>query len=124
MLAGMHNSLTLAGMLATEVALATDLEGVTVARFRLVVHSRRWDRTGNCWVNSPPTVVTVACSRRLAENAAASLRRGDPVVVAGRLRVQRSARDQRRTQLEIEAWTVGPDLARTTASAVRRVEAA
>lgn len=110
-----QNSITLVGALSTEVAVTTTPDGVRLARFRLVVHARRWDRSTNSLVSSPPTFVEVVCRRRLAENVAASLRRGDPVIVTGRLQVRRVDHNERRvTRVEVDAAAVGPDLARTT----------
>ena len=67
--------------------MTTTEDDLRVARFRIVVFSRRWDRKNSTWVNGEPTYVAVACWRRLADNVASSLRRGDPVVVTGRLKV-------------------------------------
>jgi single-strand DNA-binding protein len=115
------NSITLVGALSTDVAATTTDEGVRVARFRLVLHSRRRDHASDSWVNSPPTFVEIVCRRRLAENVAVSLRRGDPVIVTGRLQVRPAEHNQRRfTRVVVDATTVGPDLARTTSVPARR----
>jgi single-strand DNA-binding protein len=120
----MHqNTLTLIGALATDVIAATTDEGVRFARFRLVVTSRHKDRATNAYVNSDPTFITVVCWRRLAQNVAASLRRGDPVIVTGRLTMRTLDRnDRRRTVIEIDASSVGPDLNRVEAVPVRAVQ--
>lgn len=111
-----QNTLTLIGNLATDVAVTTTEDDLRVARFRIVVFSRRWDRTNSTWVNGEPTYVAVVCWRRLADNVASSLRRGDPVVVTGRLKVLSVERNGRSTtRVEIDASCVGPDLNRTTA---------
>jgi single-strand DNA-binding protein len=58
----------------------------------------------------------VRCWRRLAENAAASLVKGDPVVVTGRLFTRNYEHEgQRRTALTIEASSVAADLSWCTA---------
>jgi single-strand DNA-binding protein len=62
--------------------------------------------------------MTVTCARRLAQNVAVSLHRGDPVIVTGRLRVQQSG-DSRLARVEIEAVGVGPDLNRVAAALAR-----
>lgn len=115
-----QNSITLVGALSTDVAATTTEDGLRVARFRLVLHSRHWDRSTDSWVNSPPTFVEIVCRRRLAENVAVSLRRGDPVIVTGRLQVRRAEHNERRfTRVVVDAATVGPDLARTTSVPAR-----
>ncbi|MGH3490232.1 MAG: single-stranded DNA-binding protein [Actinopolymorphaceae bacterium] len=65
--------------------------------------------------------VTVVCWRALAENVAASLHKGEPVVATGRLRVEPWEKDDGRTgtSVEVEAQVVGHDLSRGT-SAFRR----
>jgi single-strand DNA-binding protein len=112
----MHSSLIIAGSLASDVALQTDEGGETVARFRVIMHSRRKDPASGLWTTVQPTVLPVVCRRRLAENVAASLRHRDPVVVGGRLRICEAGR---RPYLEIDAWAVGPDLTRTRAEVLR-----
>ena len=113
----MHqNTLTLIGNLATDVAVTTTQEDLRVARFRIVVSSRRWNRKHSTGVHGEPTYVAVVCCRRLADNVASSLRRGDPVVVTGRLKVFTVDHNGRSTtRVEIDASCVGPDLNRTTA---------
>jgi single-stranded DNA-binding protein len=62
----------------------------------------------------------VNCWRRLAEGAMASLVKGDPVVVSGRLSVREYETEAgRRYMTEIAATAVGPDLARCSAQ-IRR----
>ena len=59
---------------------------------------------------------SVTCWRDLAGNAVASLRKGDPVVVTGRLSTRTYEKDgQTRSTCELEAVAIGPDLARGTA---------
>ncbi|MCU0279442.1 MAG: single-stranded DNA-binding protein [Candidatus Nanopelagicales bacterium] len=108
-----QNSLTLIGTLASDVATTTTESGAKLARFRLAVRPRRWDRTRNTWIDGEPTFVAVTCWRRLAENVAASLRRGDPVIVTGRLRVKRDP-EHRVTRVEVDAMSVGLDLNRVS----------
>ena len=112
----MHSSLIIAGSLASDVALETDEAGASVARFRVIMHSRRKDPATGLGSPVPPTVLSVVCRRRLAHNVAESLRHRDPVVVGGRLRICDTGR---RPYLEIDAWAVGPDLTRTRAQVLR-----
>lgn len=116
----MHqNALTLIGTLATDILTTTADDGTALARFRIVTHSRRLDRQTHTWVNGTPTFMTVTCTKRLAENVASSLRRGDPIIVTGRLRVREDP-DRRFNRVEIEAQGVGPDLNRVTAEVTRQ----
>lgn len=107
----MHNTLTLIGTITSEILRSSDEDGAPVAVFTLVTYTRRVDRATGRWLSGPPTYVPVVCGRRLAHNVVTSLRRGDPVIVTGRLRI-RSGPDARLSRAEIEAHAIGPDLNR------------
>jgi single-strand DNA-binding protein len=92
------------------------------ASFRLACTPRI--RRGGDWSDGETTWLTITCFRSLAEHAASSVRKGDPVIVIGRLRTQvwvKDAVQQERTVLE--ALTIGHDLSRGT-SAFNRSERA
>jgi single-strand DNA-binding protein len=95
---------------------------VATASFRLACTPRL--RRGGDWTDGETTWLTITCFRSLAEHAAGSVRKGDPVIVIGRLRTQVWVKDgvqQERTVLE--ALTIGHDLTRGT-SAFNRSERA
>ena len=95
---------------------STTGQSVDVASFRVASTSRRYDRESRRWVDSASLFLSVSCWRTLAGNAVASLRKGDPVVVTGRLSTRTWEKDgQVRSSCELEAVAVGPDLARGTA---------
>jgi len=85
-----------------------------VANFRVASTARRMDRETGRWVDGNHFRVRVNCWRRLAEGVAASVTVGDPVVVAGRLytRDWTDSEGNPRTTYEMEAVSVGHDLAR------------
>ncbi|MET1005488.1 MAG: single-stranded DNA-binding protein [Propionibacteriaceae bacterium] len=88
---------------------------VATASFRLACTPRI--RRGGDWTDGETTWQTITCFRSLAENAASSVRKGDPVIVIGRLRTQVWNKDgiqQERTVLE--ALTIGHDLTRGTSA--------
>ncbi|MFE9250404.1 single-stranded DNA-binding protein [Streptomyces sp. NPDC007088] len=92
-----------------------------LTRFRLAVTARRWDREKQMWLDGHTNFFTVLAWRSLAQNLAASLSVGEPVVVQGRLRVREEERGgQHWTSVDIDAVAVGHDMARGT-SAFRRV---
>lgn len=94
------------------------LTAVPIASFRLA-HTPRIRRNGE-WADGPTTWISVTCFRALAENVARSLNRGDPVLVAGRLRTNVWEKDGvTYERLMLEAMTVGHDLSRGTASFTR-----
>lgn len=111
---------TLIGNVVTEVRTSITGTGVPMARFRLGVSPRRFDREANQWTNRESSYYTVVAWRRLAEHTMSSVEKGDPLVVAGRLSVREWQRDERwYTCAEIEAYSLGHDLARGTSHFTR-----
>lgn len=92
-------------------------DGTLVLNFRVACNERRFDKASESWVDGESLYLSVNCWRRLAENAA-SLVKGDPVIVRGRLRTREWTTEQgeRRSVVELEATAVGPDLARCAAT--------
>lgn len=86
-------------------------DGSRVTSIRVATSRRYLDRRTQEWMSSPPSFYAVRCYRGLADNVAQSVRRGQPVVVHGRLRIKEFERDgERRVLAEIEASSVGHDL--------------
>ncbi len=111
-----ETSVTLVGNLVDDPRLRTTESGVDVAGFRVASTTRRWDRAAGRWSDGGSLFLSVTCWRALAGNAVASLRKGDPVVVTGRLSTRTYEKDgQTRSTCELEAVAIGPDLARGTA---------
>jgi single-strand DNA-binding protein len=107
---------TVVGNLVDDPKLRTIEAGQDVAGFRIASTSRRFDRDSQRWVDSGQLFLGVSCWRDLAANAAASLRKGDPVIVSGKLSTRTYEKDgQSRSVCELEALAIGPDLARGTA---------
>lgn len=117
----MNESLiTLSGWLGSDVTLRSAGD-VPVASFRLACTPRRFNRRTENWSDGATQWYTVNVWRQLAENCAASLRRGDPVVVHGRLEVKLwvNADNIEVTSYEIDAAHLGHDLARGTSAFTR-----
>ncbi|MFI6766748.1 single-stranded DNA-binding protein [Streptomyces sp. NPDC050355] len=116
---------TLVGNAATAVEHRQTTAGVTVARFRLAATSRRWDKSLERWADGETSFYTVRSWRALADNVAASVAVGEPLVVQGRLRLREGEQPaerggQRWFSAEVDAVAIGHDLSRGTA-AFRRV---
>ena len=107
-------SVVLMGNAVSDVHRHTTSKGDVMARFRLVVHERRYDRTLERYVEAEPSYFNVVAWRQTAENVLASVRRGDPVVVSGRLRVREWKADDGRikTSGEVSVQGIGHDLSR------------
>ncbi len=114
----MNESLiTLQGWLGSDVTLRQAGES-TVGSFRLGCTPRRFQRRTESWVDGETQWYTVNVWRALGEHCSRSLRRGDPVVVHGRLnaRTYVNKSDIEVTSFEVEAVFVGHDLNRGTSA--------
>lgn len=116
--------ITLAGWLGNDVQLRQAGE-VPVASFRVATTPRHFQRKTGTWVDGDTQWYTVSAWRDLADNCGASLRRGDPVVVHGRLRVEKwtGSSGAEMTSFEIDATFVGHDLSRGTSQFTRTPKA-
>ncbi|GAA2928206.1 MULTISPECIES: single-stranded DNA-binding protein [Streptomycetaceae] len=111
---------TLVGNAATPVDFRETATG-PMARFRMAVTPRRWDREKQIWADGRTSFYTVWARRTLASNLSGSVAVGEPLVVHGRLKVREEERDGTwKTSVDIEAVAAGHDLTRGTA-AFRRV---
>lgn len=89
--------------------------GLHMARFRIAASGRRFDRGRNEYVNNDPVFLSVVCWRQLADHVAQTLRKGDTVLVHGRLAMHEyddAHGGPRRQAYEIDANAVAPDLTR------------
>ena len=85
----------------------------TVSAFRLACTPRIKAKNG--WSDGNTTWLEVACFRTLAQHVAQSVRKGDPVLVVGKLRTNIWEKDgQTHERLVLEADMVGHDLNRGT----------
>jgi single-strand DNA-binding protein len=83
-----------------------------------VAYTPRWlNRETGEWSESPTSFLTVICWRKLADNVRICLRKGEPVLVRGRLQVRRyeDKDGAPRIAVELDASSVGHDLARGVA---------
>jgi len=116
-----ETTLTVLGRVATTVTQVTFNDGGLKASFRLASRERRFDRDQQTWVDGAQLFMGVVCWRNLADRVIATLRVGDPVIVRGKLRAREYEKDgQMHTVVEVEATSIGPDLARCSASVLRR----
>ncbi|HEV3290695.1 MAG TPA: single-stranded DNA-binding protein [Streptosporangiaceae bacterium] len=107
----------LAGFVASEPAFRRLENGTSTAKLRVAYTERRFNRESGEWADGPTSFVSVLCWRTLADNVAISLRKGEPVVVRGRLRVREyeGKEGTPRIAVEVEASSVGHDLSRGVA---------
>ncbi|BDZ49963.1 hypothetical protein GCM10025867_22040 [Frondihabitans sucicola] len=116
----MTDNITLVGVVATPPKSMQTASGLSIVSFRLASSQRRYDRTRNAWVDADTNWYSVTAFRQLADNASASLAKGDRVIVAGRLRVRSWENGEKSgTAVEVDADALGPDLLFGTTSFTR-----
>ena len=102
--------INIAGNLVADPELSVGESGVAHAKLRVAVNQRIQGADGT-WQDGEPVFHNVSAFRALAENSASSLRKGDPVTVAGELEFRSYEKDgERREARRIVADTIGPDL--------------
>jgi len=115
-------TVTVTGWVATDPKLHVVPGGTDLVSFRLASTSRYYDRTNNAWVDRETQWFTVRVFRAAALLVAKSVKKGQPVVVAGRLQCHEwEAQGGPRTDLQIDAQVVGHDLTRGVADFTRAV---
>jgi single-strand DNA-binding protein len=118
-------TVTLVGWVGTEPRHYTGATATPFTSFRMA-NTRRWfDRAQNAWADGRTEWFTVKVWRQSALNVASSLRKGDPVLVHGRLSTEQwESPEGPRTSLVLEALAIGPDLTYGRATFARTVHVA
>ena len=107
----------LSGYVARDPRFRITANGISSVSLRVAYTPRRVDRESGEWTDGPTSFVSVVCWRTLADNVAKCLHKGEPVLVKGRLQVRPYDKDGvSRLAVEVEATSVGHDLARGVAS--------
>ena len=120
----MDAQVTISGLVGSTVEFRPSQFNTTQATFRLAC-TPRVNRPGG-WGDGKTIWITVSCKWGLAENVAASIKKGEAVLVQGKLRnwtfPDKNGEIQER--LVVEATSVGHDLFRGTSTfqRVQRVE--
>lgn len=107
----MSDTVAVRGFVATEPRHLVTEGGVPITSFRLVTTHRRYNRQAASWEDGDTNWYTVSAFRRLALSAASSIAKGDPVLVAGRLCLREWTGEKQGMTVEIEADSIGHDLA-------------
>lgn len=121
----MSDTITITGNVATDPDHKRTNGGIAITTFRVASGQRRFDRTANAWVETGTNWYSVSAFRGLAEHAHASLRRGDRVILTGRLRIRDWDNGTKQgTAIEIDADAIGHDLLWGTSTFTKTVRAA
>ena len=116
----MSDNITVRGFVATEPKSSTTPGGVATVSFRMGSTERRFDRMANAWVDGNTNWFTVQGYRQLAGNIGCSVKKGQRVIVVGRLKMRSWEKDGRIYHVaEIDAEGVGHDLMWGSANFIR-----
>src|SRR5688572_215385 len=112
-----ETTLTVVGNLTADPELRFTQSGAAVASFTVASTPRNFDKNSGEWKDGDALFLRCNVWRQVAENVAESLKRGNRVLVSGRLR-QRSfetKEGEKRTVVELEVDEIGPSLRYATA---------
>ncbi|WP_129658429.1 single-stranded DNA-binding protein [Rothia uropygialis] len=117
----MTDYVTIRGFVATKPDLRRLPNGTAVCSFRLASTARWFDGKTGDWTVGHTNWFTVNSFRSLGTNVAASVDVGQPLLVQGKLKIRNweTVHRERRTSVDIEARSVGHDLAFGSSTFVR-----
>jgi single-strand DNA-binding protein len=105
--------------LSRDVELKYSANGMAMARIGLVSNSRKFNKESNEWEDDKVCWMTGTAFKKVAENAAHSLRKGDLVTVTGRLQTEEWEKDgQKKSATALVIDTIGLSLTFDSASKV------
>lgn len=107
----MTETITVVGNIANDPEQRTFRGDETVTSFRVACTQRVYDSSTSTWGDGHTSYYNVSAFRALGKNAYAALRKGQRVVVTGRLRVRNWDNGTTRgTAVDIDADALGHDL--------------
>ncbi|MFZ2177643.1 MAG: single-stranded DNA-binding protein [Rhodococcus sp. (in: high G+C Gram-positive bacteria)] len=117
---------TVVGTIITAPVTRSNSDGEEFLSFRMASTVRRRDFSTGDWRDGSTLYLTVTCRRRLMAGVAQSLAKGDPVMVTGEMQTSEyTSRDgTARSDLQLRATAIGPDLSRCTVTVERERRAA
>jgi single-strand DNA-binding protein len=118
----MTDHITLTGLVATEPKHILTSEGLAITNFRLASTQRKFDKANGKWVDGDTNWYTITAFRQLALNVSASVKRGERVIVSGRLKVRSWDNGERSgMNVDVEVDAVGHDLSWGTSAYSRNM---
>mgnify|MGYP002621259668 FL=1 len=104
------------GRLTDDPDLRFAATGTAICRLRIAFNQRKRDANGE-WVDGDVCFLDGTLFRQEAEHVAESLRRGDEVVITGRLKTNQyeTREGERRSRIELLIDSIGPNLRHATA---------
>lgn len=116
-----ESTLILTGNLTADPELRFTSTGRAVANFTVASTPRNFDRTSNEYKDGATTFLRCTVWQQTAENVAESLRKGDRVLLTGRLaqRDFETKEGEKRSVIELEVEEIGAALRYATAKPVK-----
>jgi single-strand DNA-binding protein len=110
--------ISLTGYIATQPTQRLTRTGVPSLSMRVAWTPRWLDRETGEWIEGASSFATVQCYRKLAQNAAMSLRTGDAVQVRGKVSIREyeGKNGEKMINVDIDATSIGHDLCRGVAT--------
>lgn len=116
----MNDIITVRGTIGTDPKQIQTATGLDITTFRLASTPRRFDKEKGEWVDLETNWYGVSAYRHLARNTARCLKKGDPVVVYGRIKIRPWESDEKKgLAIDIDADAIGHNLMFGTASFTR-----
>ena len=113
--------ITIVGRLSQDPELRFTPSGAAVANLSIASNARKYDKQSDSWKDETTTFWRCNAWRDLAENIAESLQKGAAVIAQGEIKSRewQDKEGNKRTSLEVEVSSVGPDLRWATAKPVK-----
>jgi single-strand DNA-binding protein len=107
-------NVSLIGFVATQPKKIPSKTGTPTVSMRVGWTPRTMNKSTGEWSDLPSSFATVWCYRKVAEHASVCIRRGEPIVLRGTLRVREytDQNGQRRSSVDITADSIGHDISR------------
>lgn len=107
----MTDTITLTGVVGSDPRHHVTNQGLAITSFRFASRHRYFDRAKGSWEDGETNWYTVSAFRQLAVNTSLSVRKGERLVVRGRLSQREWENGTKSgTSVEIEADSIGHDL--------------
>lgn len=107
-----NDTVTIRGFIGNDPQPGATTTGVPVLNFRVGSGQRKFDKRTQSWVDAGTNWYAVSAYRQLADHARTSLRKGDAVIITGRLKFREweNASGVKGASLDLEAEAIGHDL--------------
>lgn len=107
--------ITVIGNLTKDPELRVTPSGVSVAKFGIASTPRNMNKESQKWEDGSPLFLNCTVWRKLADNVAESLHKGDRVILSGKLSQSSYEKDgEKRTSYELQVEEIGASMAFAT----------